>query len=330
VRPLIELHSHLEGTMDAATLLDLASGGREHLLPTADVNELTRMISMPGLEGFTEYFRISRPFRTSIEDIKRFTRVELEHARSIGVVYAEYRFNPMGPAKRGADPWEILVAIDAEMRSMQIKTGFQSVLIAGLARPGDKRELDAFLELAETAWQDGLVCAIDLNGDEEKYPTRDFIGPLSRVAARGCPVIVHAGEWAGPESVCAALECGASRIGHGIRAAEDDDLVNLLAREGITLEVCPTSNVFTEVYRRIEGVPLRKLFDAGVAVTVNSDDGAAFGSDVAQEYAVAEEVLGFSKDETARMLQNAVAGAFLPKAVKRILTRRIAAIDTEN
>ncbi len=118
---------------------------------------------------------------------------------------------------------------------------------------------------------------------------------------------IHAGEWAGPHSIRGALRCGAARIGHGTRAIEDHDLVALLAREGIVLEVCPSSNVSTEVFEKLEDVPVRPLLDAGVRVTISSDDAAAFGTDIAREYWIAE---------------NAIDAAFLDAGGKTALRNR--------
>ena len=104
----IELHSHLEGTISAETLLVLAGDGRKKLLPTTDENELNEALAMPGYEGFRNYFKVTKPFRTTLEDIHRLTTIELERAANNNVIYAEYRFNPLGPAKLGTDPWQIL------------------------------------------------------------------------------------------------------------------------------------------------------------------------------------------------------------------------------
>ena len=320
---LIELHSHLDGTIAAETLIELARGGREHLLPTTDLQELSTILATPGFSGFLRYFQTTRPFRASLEDIRYFTRAEMTRAHTLGVIYAEYRFNSGGPAKRGTDPMEIIKVITDEMRGAEVETGLKTGLIFGIGRSQDSSEIDWLLSKAREAWQEGYICGVDLNGDEAAFPTDMFIKPFSGMAQTGCPVTIHAGEWAGPESVWAALRCGASRIAHGVRAIEDDELVRILARDGIILEICPSSNVSTEVYARIQDVPVRKLFDKGIAVTINTDDSAAFGTNIADEWARAKRVYGFTAGEVTRMLENGIAGSFLPASEKETIQRRL-------
>ncbi len=135
--------------------------------------------------------------------------------------------------------------------------------------------------------------------------------------------MIHAGEWDGPRSVRAALDCGARRIGHGTRSIEDEDLVDTLTRDRITLEVCPTSNVFTGMFQNFGDVPVRKLFDRGVPITLSSDDPAAFNSHVAEEYDRAEGEFSFSPEEMETLRLNAIDGSFLPSEQKLSFAQRV-------
>ena len=323
-RPIVELHSHLEGTIGAPTLVELAKDGRDHLLPTTDPARLASALAMPGYEGFRNYFHITRPFRFRLDDVRRITEAELARAHALGVVYAEYRFNPMGPARRGTDPWRVLSAVTEMMTEAERKTGLESSLLFGMARDDGLEAIEGYLDMAAEAWKEGLICGVDLNGNEKDYPTHEFVRLFSRFRRTGCPFVVHAGEWDGPDSVLSALECGASRIGHGTRSIEDNGLVDILARDGITLEICPTSNVYTGVFDRIGDVPVRRLADRGVAVTVSSDDSAAFGTDIGSEYRNVEQTFGFTPLEMESLVLNAIEGSFLPGEHKRDLVRRVA------
>jgi len=137
---------------------------------------------------------------------------------------------------------------------------------------------------------------------------------------------VHAGEWAGPESVWGAIrQLYAERIGHGVRSREDPELINYLRQEGITLEVCPTSNVLTGVFASLAEHPIRHLYEAGLKVTVSSDDPPLFGTDIDHEYALLESVYGFTPAEIAEVTLNAVHAAFLPPGEQAQLRQEVIA-----
>jgi adenosine deaminase len=170
----------------------------------------------------------------------------------------------------------------------------------------------------------GLANGIDLSGDETKYPVSYFRDAFNRARSAGLHITVHAGEWAGPESVWGAVRhLHAERIGHGVRAWEDPGLIDYLRGEGIPLEVCPTSNVCTGVYASLDEHPIRHLFEAGVKVTVNSDDPPLFGTTIDREYSLLESVYGFTPEQVAEVTLNAVGASFLPVEEKAILRQEV-------
>jgi adenosine deaminase len=178
--------------------------------------------------------------------------------------------------------------------------------------------------IAIEAVEKGLANGIDLSGDETRYPGTFFRDAFNKARSAGLRITVHAGEWAGPESVWGAIrQLYAERIGHGVRSWEDPELIEYLGQERIPLEVCPTSNVCTGVFPSLAEHPIRQLYEAGIKVTVNSDDPPLFGTDIGREYALLESVFDFSPEEVADVTLNAVEAAFLTEEEKDVLRQEV-------
>ena len=169
------------------------------------------------------------------------------------------------------------------------------------------------------------MVGFNLAGDEAGYPPAQFAEAYAIAAGSGLGCTVHAGEHDGAESVREALTLPISRISHGVRAIEDPALVEEIAERGIVLEVCPTSNVATQVFASYEEHPLRTLYEAGVKLTLGSDDPPYFGASIGGEYAVARERFGFEEGELRSITRTAVQASFADDAVKRSLLNRITA-----
>jgi adenosine deaminase len=167
------------------------------------------------------------------------------------------------------------------------------------------------------------VVGFQMSGDEENFPAGDFAQPYEIASEAGLGCSVHAGEWAGPESVRAALELPVTRIGHGVRSIEDPALVEELAERGIVLECCPTSNVVLDLYPSYEDHPLPRLLDAGVPVTLGSDDPPYFGASIGGEYAVCQERYGFDDERLRGITRTAIDAAFCDENLKQSLMRRV-------
>jgi len=164
-------------------------------------------------------------------------------------------------------------------------------------------------ELAAERQYDGVI-AFGIGGSEERGPAEGFKDAFTFAREAGLHLTAHAGESVGPESIWAALELGAERIGHGIAAIRDQSLLRHLCEHDIPLEVCPTSNLVTGVVRRLEDHPLRRLYDAGVPIVLNSDDPAMFRCSLVDEYRLAQRVFGFSEPELRGLAENSFRYAF--------------------
>lgn len=327
--PLVELHRHLDGNVRLSTVLDLA---REHglELPAWTPEELRPHVQVmerePSLVSFLEKLELLRRVMVDYDAVARIVRENLEDAVAEEIDHIELRFSPVFMAElHGLDPARVAqVACETLAESLETLP-LSAKLIGILSRTygveSAWRELEAILPFGDR----GIV-AIDLAGDEAGFPGELFVDHLTRAREAGFHVVVHAGEAAGSESVRQAVEeLGAERIGHGIRAAEDPAVVELLRRRRIPLEVCPTSNVQTSTVASYREHPLPYLLRQGLEVTLNTDDPSISGIDLAHEYRVAEEELGLSEEELKTLQENALEAAFLTDAERRELADRAVA-----
>jgi aminodeoxyfutalosine deaminase len=172
------------------------------------------------------------------------------------------------------------------------------------------------VNVALAARGEGVV-ALGLGGSEAEFRAELFVRPFERAHRAGFPSVPHAGETAGPESIWTALQSlHADRLGHGVRCEEDPALVECLCEHQVALEICPTSNVCLGVYPDYRAHPLRRLWDAGLLITVNSDDPPMFGTDLNREYEVLVDHFGFSADELEKISLNGLRASFLPRVEK--------------
>jgi adenosine deaminase len=322
--PKVELHVHLEGSANANTLIELARAGRTpHALPTLDPAALHEQLVCRSFQDFLKVWDWLRDLWLDPANLAIMTRSYLEGAAAQNVRYVEFRFNAAGATRRGLPLWQGLEAIATARAEALENRGIRPGLIIGISRHRPDEGISTSL-IAIEAVEKGLANGIDLSGDETRYPVSYFRDAFNRAFSAGLNITIHAGEWAGPESVWAAIRSlHAQRIGHGVRSIEDSELIEYLRQEEIPLEVCPTSNVCTEVYASLEEHPIRRLFDAGIRVTVNSDDPPLFGTDTDREYALLESIYGFTPEEIAEVTLNGVDVAFLPAEEKSALRKEV-------
>lgn len=311
--PKAEIHLHLEGAIRPATVVDLArENGVDFPFRTAE--ELDQALDFEDFLRFLAMFQVVNRCLVKPSDFERIARELIEDLAAQNVVYAEIRYSPMHPMQRGLSFDDVTAAVVEGVRQGSAETGMPLALICGLTR-----QWDFCLETTKLAaeWAGRGVDAIDIGGDEAGFPAEGFVDVYDLARRTGLQLTAHAGEASGPESVWAALKLlGVKRIGHGIRSIEDPTLVEYLRGEGVTLEVCPTSNVKTGVVASYAEHPLRRLFDAGVRVTVSSDDPAMFRTDVAREYEVAAREFGFTEAELGQLTRNAIDAGFASRAIK--------------
>lgn len=313
--PKVELHVHLEGSIDPATLLTLAERNGV-ALPADDVEGLKAFYQFTDFDHFIRvYFAISNCLRTL--DDYRFISYEFgaEMARQ-NVRYAEVTFTPYTNVTNTGLPFEdILAALNEGRSQAQEEFDVQYRWVLDIVRddPGSRHQV---AEWAAGALDDGVV-GFGLGGTEKGHPPEWFADAYSVAREAGLHSVPHAGEVAGPESVWGAIRAlGAERIGHGVRSIEDPSLMDYLRQHQIPLEICPTSNLCLGVYSSFEEHPIRWLWEQGLYVTVNSDDPPMFNTNLVSEYQVLVEHIGFSTSDLENLSLNALEASFLPDSAK--------------
>jgi adenosine deaminase len=322
VIPKAELHVHLEGTAPPHLIRHLAERNGlpvpDGLFDTAD-----RFAYADFLDFLRAYDRAASVIR-SVDDYRDVTYEYLASCARDGAVYVELTASPEHAALVGLSDAQHLDGISRGIDDARRDFGIEGrILISAVRNLGVERAVRVARRAAERAHD--YVVGFSMAGDEENFPAADYADAFAVAAEAGLGCSVHAGEWAGPESVRAALELPVTRIGHGVRAIEDPALVAEIAERGLVLEVCPTSNVATHVFASYEEHPLRTLHEAGVKLTLGSDDPPYFGATIGGEYAVARERFGFEEGELMAITRTAVQGAFAEDAVKQSLLNRITA-----
>lgn len=311
--PLIDLHRHLDGSVRLKTILELADQhGIE--LPARSVEGLRPYVqvtsSEAGLMAFIARFKFLTAVMVDADACRRIAFENVEDAASEGIAYVELRFSPAFMAEaNGLKTEEVVDAVIDGTRASARAAGIEARLIGILSRSygvgSCMDELDVLLRR-----RDELV-ALDLAGDEARFPAGLFSEHFRRAREAGLAVTVHAGEADGPQSVWSAIDhLGASRIGHGFRSIEDPRLVEALVERRIGLEICLTSNLHIGAVESYQAHPAKHLFDAGVLLNLNTDDPGISGIDLRHEYEVAAPAAGFSDSDLETVRRNANEMAF--------------------
>ena len=319
--PKVELHVHLEGSIQPATVLTLAE--RNHVaLPAKDLEGLHSFYHFTDFDHFIQvYFAVSGCLKT----VSDFDLIAYELGSAMArqkILYAEVTFTPYtNVANTGLAFDEIMDGLTEGRLRAQAEFGVEMRWILDIVRD----QPDTRHQVAEwaVAAQDRGVVGIGLGGTERDHPPEWFADAFSVAREAGLHSVPHAGEVAGPASVWNALEMlGAERLGHGVRSVEDPDLVAYLRQHQIPLEVCPTSNVRLGVYTSYADHPLRQLHEEGLYVTINSDDPPMFNTDLVGEYLVLADQMGFGAQELEQLSLNALQASFLPQEQKAAMNQR--------
>lgn len=321
--PKVELHVHLEGSIRPGTLLELASRHGEPL-PARTVEELREWYRFRDFDHFVEiYLSAARCLRTP-EDIERITRDFLEGQAEQNVLHSEVTYTASTQLQFAGIPLdEQLDAINTAREAARRDLDVTMSLTIDYARHMDPA---AFVPVAEWA-ADNMgngISALGLGGPEHGYPPELFVRAFAVAREAGLPSAPHAGETAGAESIRGALRAlDAVRIGHGVRCLEDPSLVAELRDRQIPLEVCPTSNVCLGVAPSFEDHPLPRLREAGLYVTVNSDDPPMFGTTLTDEYLKAVAAFDFGPGDLRELVMAAASATFLDPGARSELEDRV-------
>ncbi|NDJ54564.1 MAG: adenosine deaminase [Chloroflexi bacterium] len=336
--PKIELHRHLEGSLRLSTLAAIAQEFKIEL-PRYDpmrnpdfyydIEDFRPYVQImpddePASSIFLSKFKTLRHFYRSPEVIDRVVYEAVADAALENIVYMELRFTPIALAREKNYPLpEVVDWVISAVQRGSADFDMDVRLIVSMNR-NEPPELGAqFLDIAIDRMADGIV-GIDLAGDENRYPGRPFASIFQKARDAGLAVTIHAGEWAGPESVREAIDLlGARRLGHGVRIIQDSFMVRLARERQIAFEVCPTSNVQSGVSHSLSQHPLLDLYQVGLMTTINTDDPSICGINLTDELVATVEHLGFSLEDLKRNVVNAAHASFLPDPDRSALVQRI-------
>ncbi len=323
--PKIQLHCHLEGTLRAQTFVDLTRryGLSTRYSPSGEVEGPTDPAEVYRFGDFREFLLIFAAVSRALaspDDYARLAREFVADAQRQNVMYGELFISPSVWSffHRDLDVAATIRSILAELR--QARTG-EFRLIVDVTRNFGADSAMNTARIAASLAGEGVI-GIGLGGDEARFPAKLFDRVFAFARSEGLHVVAHAGEADGAHSVRDAVEVlHAERIGHGIRALEDPQVVQLLRERRIPLEVCPTSNYRTGVVLQDEIHPIAALDDAGMLLTIDADDPALFGTTIDDEYAYVANALGI--DALRRFVRQGVDASFLDRASKQALLERM-------
>ena len=323
--PKAELHLHLEGTIEPATLVELSA--RNDKFPLT-LHEAERLYRFSDFSEFIESFKAVTRRLKEPEDYEliAWRMMQQLHAQgivhaevfiSVGVIYMWRNFDP-----RAFEP--IFAALERARERAARELNLSLYWSFDAVRHFTVEEAErVFRKAAELRPYYPSIVGIGLGGDERHTGSEPFRTLYAQARDAGLRLTNHAGETTGPEAIWEALAIGSERLGHAVTAIRDDKLLEELKARGTGLELNPTSNVRTGVCPSFAAHPLRRYFDRGLLVTLNSDDPALFGSDLANEFLLAHTEQGFTREELRRLAANSIRASFLPEAEKASWLTRI-------
>jgi adenosine deaminase len=321
--PKIDLHRHIEGSVRLSTLMELAKD--EHMdLPTGE-DELRRLVQICSQDpktsdNFLSKFKVLRDFYRSPEIIQRVVRETILDAAEDNVSYVELHFTPMALAQVKDFPLqEVIDWVIEASRLAADEAGIGVGLIASFNRHESIQIAEQVVGLAIDRVGNGIV-GLGLSGNEVGFSAEPFVDLLHSARMSGLKITVHAGEWTGADTVRHAIDrIGAERIGHGIRIMEDLEAVALARERRTVFEVCLSSNLQSGAVESMECHPLPAMIQAGLQVTLNTDDPCISNIRLSDEYRIAIDQLGLSKTTIAAFIMVAAQAAFLePKEKKKL------------
>lgn len=322
--PKVELHVHLEGSIRPETLLEL-SRRNDIALPADSLEGLRQWYVFTDFPHFVDvYLALSRCIRSG-DDLELITREFLQGQAAQNVLHSEVTYTALTQYRQAGLSFDTQLAAINRARAWAAKElGVSMLLIIDIPRDlVSEAEANTVADWAIGGLGDG-VGALGLAGYEVGFPPEDFAATFARAAAAGLPAVVHAGETLGAASIWGAVRAlNAVRIGHGVRCLEDPDLVEVLRARQIPLEVCPSSNVCLQVVPSLAEHPLPRLREAGLLVTLNTDDPPMFNTTLTGEYLKVAEAFDLPPGAIEELVLNAAGATLLPEPARQELELRL-------
>ena len=319
--PTVELHIHIEGTLEPELIFRLAErNGIE--LPYGDIEELRRHYDFIDLQSFLDLYYSNMAVLRTADDFADMTRAYLTRAAAAGVRHAEIMMDPQAHLSRGIPLATSVGAVAEVLAKSESEFGISTELIAAFLR--DRPAEEAVAVLDDLLAMEVPIIGICLDSAERGNPPRNFVALYERARQAGLKCVAHAGEEGPPDYIREALDLLAvDRIDHGIRCMEDEALVERLVAEQVPLTVCPLSNVRLRAVDTLPEHPLPRMLERGLNVSVNSDDPAYFGGYIDENFRQVRSAFGFSTAQMADLAANSVMSAFLTDSRRRELLAEV-------
>jgi adenosine deaminase len=313
--PKAELHCHLEGSIQPVTLLKLAA--RHSIkLPFEDEESAKKFYEFENLNQFIDILSLTSSTLQTAEDFKTITVEFGADAARQNIAYREVFFSYDAHRNRGIE-WETVISgIAAGRIESKERYGVEMWFIADMDRTTDPEASLSMVELAHKSREQAGIIGVGMDSKEALNPASRHKVAFDRAKELGFRLVAHAGEDAGAESVWDALDMGVERIDHGVRSIEDDKLLQRLVEIQIPLTVCPISNIQLKIFPNMAAHPIKRLMDAGVFVTVNSDDPPMFHADVVKNYLQVADTFNLTADDVEKLARNSFMAAFMDPAAR--------------
>lgn len=311
--PKVELHIHLDGSIRVTTASELLNR------PVIEIEK--EMMAPSTCHSLTEYLKCFDIPISLMQTKENLIRVSKELAQDLmddGVIYAEIRFCPLFHIKEGLTKEEVVEAVLEGLHMVPLKTN----LILCMMRHFTEEENKEIIELTKKYLHKG-VCAIDLAGDEAKFPTKNYQHLFEIIREKQIPYTIHAGEADGIESVKSAISFHTTRLGHGIHIIDDSSYAKEHKNQNILLEICPTSNVQTKAVSNYQNHPIRKLFELGYPISINTDNRTVSNIHLTKEYELLHHYFQFTLEEFKKINQQAVQYSFLKTEEKEKILKKL-------
>jgi aminodeoxyfutalosine deaminase len=309
--PKAELHLHLEGAIDAPTLLELKHRHGQ----SGSLAEVEKLYRYPNFDGFLMAFKAVTEHLRSPEDYELITYALMQQLKEENILHAEIYVSVGVCLWRNQDFPAIFEGLERGRQRGERDFGISVLWIFDAVRHFGAEAAQKVFELA-VRYRDRNVIAVGIGGDEQKAKPELFRDSYAYAADNGLHLTAHAGEAAGPESIWGAINLRAERLGHGLTAAQDPDLVEELAQRQVPIEICITSNLRTGCCKAVSEHPVKQYFDHGLMITLNTDDPAMFGTTLAHEYQLAQQAFGFTDEHLRELARNSFEASFLPAEKK--------------
>jgi aminodeoxyfutalosine deaminase len=321
--PKAELHLHLEGSVDPATLVELSrryntplptENNRYDVAGSGDVlteDDVRRLYSYKDFNGFLMAFKSVTERLRSPEDYELVTYRLMQKLRQQNVVHAEVYVSVGVIRWRGQPVEPIFEGMERGRERGQRDFGVSLLWIFDAVRHFGPQAASEVFDLAAKL-RDRNVVGIGIGGDEARGPAEGFRDLYKKAADNGLRLTAHAGETTGPESVWGAINIGAERIGHGLSAAKDPELMEVMAQKQVPVEMCITSNLRTGACKELQDHPVKKFFDEGLMITLSTDDPAMFQTSLNKEFEIAQQEFSFTEDHLRELARNSIEASFLP------------------